>query len=894
MVCVCTLDINFFREREGRKMFSKLTRVCLVFLGTLLLGTPLPTTAQSASNVSPEPILDHAWRAYEYPPDYFQAADDTNPRIYQEVDILHYTIDATFILGDAYPSTGALEAVVTINGQAKAETLNELIIDFYDNIIINSFKLNAIDFSNYTRTDNRIVMDLTADPLAPGESFEITVDYQRVYGSAFSGIMFRTHGEAETPAISTVSQPYFSPRWWPCFDVPGDKATADISMTFPDWMTAVTNGTLQSEVDNGDGTKTAHWQENHPLYTSVLALTMTDYISWTDTYVSPLDSTEMTLYYYAFPEDAEKAMTDFAVNKDAMEYFAQIYGEYPFIDEKYAIAETVSSMGSLENQTITGLTYTATKSEVNWDVIVHELGHQWWGDWVTCATWNHLWIHEGLATYSEVLFHEYDTGEPAGPFMAVNYDDGFYDGELAATSYVEDVDLVNPFSNTGSLYEKGAWIVHMLRYIIDDDTAFFDALKTFGVNHAHSTAVTDDLKSVMETAYGGGSGSLDDFFDQWLYTPYRPIYAVTYENAPRPGGYTVSVILNQTHEHDLQDLSGAPLVRDYYIMPIVFTVHYTDATTQTFTINNYQRDQAFELQTVKEPDYTVLDEGYNILKTVDIKASDNDGIPADGDNNGIPGDNPCPDGVTENCDDNCPIDYNPNQEDTGDGDAIGDVCDNCPSTVNPDQTDSDGDCIGDICDPFPNDYDISQPDTDGDGIGDACDECTDSDGDGYGDPGFSGNCLADSSSTYLADNCPDHPNSRVLGTCTSGKLGDTCTRDYQCNSVPGAGDGFCSMNQEDNYPPGGNGIGDPCECEGNFDCDQDQDGTDAANFKLDFGRSPFFTPCTNGSQCKGDFDCDVDVDGTDAALFKLDFGRSGFNNPCPTCTTGDWCSYPEG
>lgn len=102
------------------------------------------------------------------------------------------------------------------------------------------------------------------------------------------------------------------------------------------------------------------------------------------------------------------------------------------------------------------------------------------------------------------------------------------------------------------------------------------------------------------------------------------------------------------------------------------------------------------------------------------------------------------------------------------------------------------------------------------------------------------------------------------------------------------------MNQEDNYPPGGNGIGDPCECEGNFDCDQDQDGTDAANFKLDFGRSPFFTPCTNGSQCKGDFDCDVDVDGTDAALFKLDFGRSGFNNPCPTCTTGDWCSYPEG
>ena len=86
----------------------------------------------------------------------------------------------------------------------------------------------------------------------------------------------------------------------------------------------------------------------------------------------------------------------------------------------------------------------------------------------------------------------------------------------------------------------------MLRYIIDDDTSFFNALKAFGANHAYSTAVTDDLKSAMEVAYGG---SLDDFFHQWMYTPYRPIYSVTYENAPRPGGYKVSIILNQTQGH---------------------------------------------------------------------------------------------------------------------------------------------------------------------------------------------------------------------------------------------------------------------------------------------------------------------------------------------------------
>jgi hypothetical protein len=96
----------------------------------------------------------------------------------------------------------------------------------------------------------------------------------------------------------------------------------------------------------------------------------------------------------------------------------------------------------------------------------------------------------------------------------------------------------------------------------------------------------------------------------------------------------------------------------------------------------------------------------------------------------------------------------------------------------------------------------------------------------------------------------------------------------------------------DTYPPQGNGCGDTCECEGNFDGDQDQDGSDAANFKTHFGRSPFFTPCTNGNPCNGDFDCDVDVDGTDAALFKTDFGRSGFSNPCPSCPTNPWCTYP--
>jgi hypothetical protein len=207
------------------------------------------------------------------------------------------------------------------------------------------------------------------------------------------------------------------------------------------------------------------------------------------------------------------------------------------------------------------------------------------------------------------------------------------------------------------------------------------------------------------------------------------------------------------------DIDEIPL-RDFYSMPITFTVYYTDETSETFTVTNDQRNQTFQLLTTKEPDYTVFDENQDILRAVDSEeGSDDDGIFIDGDRNGIPADNPCTGGVIDNCDDNCPSTFNPVQEDT--------------------------------------------------------------------------------------------------------------------------------------YPPLGNGIGDACECEGNFDCDTDCDGTDAATFKADFGRSPFFRPCTNGDPCNGDFDCDVDVDGTDAAKFKEDFGRSAYNNPCPVCEEGvAWCVYP--
>ena len=223
--------------------------------------------------------------------------------------------------------------------------------------------------------------------------------------------------------------------------------------------------------------------------------------------------------------------------------------------------------------------------------------------------------------------------------------------------------------------------------------------------------------------------------------------------------------------------------------------------------------------------------------------------------------------------DNCPTVANVGQEDV-DSDNIGDACDNCPSDGNFEQRDRDGDNAGDVCDNCPYSTNPLQEDGDTDDVGDACDNC----------PGDSNSDQADNDGDCIGNVCDPSPDIYDPGEPDADvdMIGDSC------DNCPGAS----NPGQEDTYPPGGNGIGDACDCEGDFDCDNDCDGTDAATFKLHFGRSTFSDPCNGDYPCKGDFECDGDCDGTDAAGFKLDFGRSSFNNPCPSCEMMDWCSYP--
>jgi len=236
---------------------------------------------------------------------------------------------------------------------------------------------------------------------------------------------------------------------------------------------------------------------------------------------------------------------------------------------------------------------------------------------------------------------------------------------------------------------------------------------------------------------------------------------------------------------------------------------------------------------------------------VKVQRDDGDGIPVD--------------------EDNCPDVSNPNQEDL-DEDGVGDICDNCPNDFNPAQQNYDSDALGDVCD----------PDDDNDGI---CDP-------GETDPFCSGsdicpydpdNDIDEDTICGDIDNCPDasNPNQEDVGDGDGvGDICDNCPNDY-------------NPDQLDTYPPQGNGIGDACDCEADFDCDGKVDALDVEHFLWDFGRNEYNDPCTDDRWCYGDFLCDGSVDSPDVTKLLEDFGRNTYNNPCPACEAGDWCNYSE-
>ena len=421
----------------------------------------------------------------------------------QDFDVLHYEFnwkldfESQHIVG---------KAVVKIRSQS---TLNKITLHLSDNMNVTGITqdLTPVSFSH----QNDLLDIYPLQTLDPDEKLTVTISYS---GFPQSGLNFTYHGE--DPIIWSLDEPNGAREWFPCYDVPSDKATVKMFITVADSMIVASNGDLIDVKSNPDQTKTYTWEENYPISTYLISIAATNYETFSDVYTSGLET--MEVFYYVYPEHLTQAIEDFSVTVPMMEFYADVFGEYPFLEEKYGMA-VIPGNSSMEHQTCTSLSSRLVTGTHQYDyILAHELAHQWWGDLVTLTDWADIWLNEGFATYSDALWVENLYGLEGLKSRMADFKYQYMIRHEGEDHPLYDPPLGHLFCEIE--YEKGAWVLHMLRFVVGDDN-FWQILKEYAQLYAYSNASTEDFQAVCEQIFGADLGW---FFDQWIYEAGYPIY----------------------------------------------------------------------------------------------------------------------------------------------------------------------------------------------------------------------------------------------------------------------------------------------------------------------------------------------------------------------------------
>jgi aminopeptidase N len=416
-----------------------------------------------------------------------------------------------------------------------------------------------------------------------GEEFTIRIAYSGVPANVGLGsINFTT--QAGVPVMASLSEPYYAATWWPVKDgdvfQPGnniDKSIGRISITAPDNLKSVSNGLLESTDVPAAGKRRYRWRTNYPTATYLYAFGTTNYNQWTVPYTYPLPgggTGTMPVQFSIYPQ------SDNATNRAAWERVVQmlatfrpLFGEYPFINEKYGIYQFPFG-GGMEHQTYSG------QGGFGESLSAHELAHQWWGNAITCKTWNDIWFNEGLASYSEVLWAEFQPGS-SGATARNNAVNARRPSTTDDSVYVYDTTSVNRIFSGTFTYNKGCWAIHMLRGILGD-AAFFQSLKDLRIQYEGSAVTTNDFRDALEVSSGK---ELNPYFDAFIYGIGAPVYTVGSTMVNIGGQNYARISLRQTQPTNY----GAAGV---FPMPVQLALA-TSAGTSTVTLQNTARTQHY-------------------------------------------------------------------------------------------------------------------------------------------------------------------------------------------------------------------------------------------------------------------------------------------------------------
>ena len=502
-----------------------------------------------------------------------------------DYDVRYYDIHLNI-----FPATEQIVGSVEVDADVVGDVLDRVEVNLLDNMVVDSVRVEN-QTATFTHA-NDLVTALLGRSYASGEKVKVCIYYHGspIQSVGLGGFGFDTY--AGQPMIWTLSQPFGARKWWPCKDIPADKAdSVDIRVTVPANLVVASNGLLRSVTGSLDR-KTYWWHEQYPIVTYLVSLAIHPYSTFSDS-VEVIEGRNMPIDYYVFPDQVGQARTDYARTKDMIALLSDLFGPYPFHEEKYGHAQFLNG-GGMEHQTITSLGSSCSEY-----LVVHELAHQWWGDMVTCRDFGHIWLNEGFAVYSEALWDEFQYGgEQYRDTM--NRKRYFGPGTIFVNENEREASRI---FDGGLSYHKGSWVLHMLRHVVGD-TTFFDILRSYAsdLRFSYGTATTEGFQQVCEEVSGR---DLSDFFHQWIYEEYYPHYALHHTTQDSGGHFVTRVRVQQIQTNTV-----------VFHMPVDLRFQFVGGDT-TMVVDNRLADQTYRFVFDEQPVDVALDpEGWILKKVV--------------------------------------------------------------------------------------------------------------------------------------------------------------------------------------------------------------------------------------------------------------------------------------
>lgn len=461
------------------------------------------------------------------------------------------------------PTEASISGTVTTHFVAE-ENMSSITFDMASNLTVSSVTQRGANLSYTTNSDDELIITLPAT-LNQGVLDSLKIAYSgNPVSTGFDSFEISTHNG--TPILWTLSEPYGAKGWWPCKQDLTDKIDSiDVYLTHPNAYKGISNGLRISETPVG-GDLVTHWKHKYKIPAYLIAIAVTDYTE----YSHHVSNGNFDIVNYVYPETFASAQGSTAITVDIMNLFVNLFEQYPFADEKYGHAQ-FGWGGGMEHTTVSFM------GNFSRGLIAHELAHQWFGNKITCGSWEDIWLNEGFATYLNGLVVENLDGEPD----FISWKQGKINSITSSPSgsvLCSDVTSVSRIFSSRLSYNKGSMLLHMLRYKLGD-TDFFNALKNYlqDPKLAYDFAKTPELIQHLEAESGL---SLTEFFDDWYSGEGYPSYQVT----SNVDGNSVSIIVNQTQSHSSVS---------FFEMPLTFKIEGASGEEETIRVEHTTDGQVF-------------------------------------------------------------------------------------------------------------------------------------------------------------------------------------------------------------------------------------------------------------------------------------------------------------